>query len=146
MTPSSALFLGLHLALSIGHSSTSLLDYAPSHTACPQNPLVRTFTATEQVLNPLETSFVSARENTIIPGSWHSWLGDGSAIGYNTTDFTDHFARVGIAFSGGGYRASQFGAGVISALDGRNATAVAAGTGGLLQVASYLSGLSGRCR
>ena len=39
--------------------------------------------------------------------------------------------------------ASQNGAGVISGLDERNTTAKAKGTGGLLQVSSYLSGLSG---
>ena len=53
------------------------------------------------------------------------------------------FPRLGIATSGGGYRAATFGAGVLNALDGRNASAVAAGTGGLLQAATYLAGLSG---
>ena len=51
--------------------------------------------------------------------------------------------KLGIATSGGGHRAAFFGAGVLNALDGRNATSVCAGTGGLLQTASYLSGLSG---
>lgn len=138
--------LWLYLAFSVVRSSASLLAYAPSRTACPdisKYPLVHTFTITQQVLNPLERTYITDRESTIIPESWEAWLGNGSAIGYNTTDFTGYFARIGIAFSGGGYRASQFGAGVISAIDARNTTAVAAGTGGLLQVASYLSGLSG---
>lgn len=39
--------------------------------------------------------------------------------------------------------AAQGGAGIISGLDARNATAKAKGTGGLVQVSSYLSGLSG---
>lgn len=43
----------------------------------------------------------------------------------------------------GGYRAAQYGAGVLSGLDARNESAQSAGTGGLLQVAHYLSGLSG---
>ncbi|KAJ4487753.1 phospholipase B [Lentinula aciculospora] len=103
-------------------SSASLSDYAPTLTDCPDSPLVRTFTSTSQVLSPSESNFVASRESSIIPQSWQSWLGNGSAIGL---------------------RASQFGAGVISALDARNATAVSADTGGLLQVATYLSGLSG---
>ena len=39
--------------------------------------------------------------------------------------------------------ASQNGAGVISGLDARDKTAKEKGTGGLLQVSSYLAGLSG---
>lgn len=35
------------------------------------------------------------------------------------------------------------GGGVLAALDGRNATAVAAKTGGILQLAQYLAGTSG---
>lgn len=142
MAPSLSLSLGLVSVLLVVQSSASLSDYAPNFTVCPDISLVRTFTPTSQILNPSELSFVAGRESSIIPQSWQSWLGNGSAIGYNTSAFSS-FARVGLAFSGGGYRASQFGAGVISALDARNATAVAAGTGGLLQVATYLSGLSG---
>lgn len=37
----------------------------------------------------------------------------------------------------------MFGAGVMNVLDGRNAASVALGTGGLLQAAQYLTGLSG---
>ncbi|KAK6332985.1 Lysophospholipase 1 [Orbilia javanica] len=51
---------------------------------------------------------------------------------------------VGLAFSGGGYRAMLNGAGVISAFDSRNPKAMGpGGLGGLLQGATYLSGLSG---
>lgn len=45
----------------------------------------------------------------------------------------------GIATSGGGLRASLYGAGTIAALDSRNETNI----GGLLQLAEYSSGLSG---
>jgi lysophospholipase len=41
------------------------------------------------------------------------------------------------------FRAAQNGAGVIAALDIRNQTSKAAGTGGLFQAATYMSGLSG---
>ncbi|KAJ7742584.1 lysophospholipase [Mycena metata] len=50
---------------------------------------------------------------------------------------------VGITVSGGGYRAAIFGAGVLNALDGRNSSSVKKGTGGLLQSATHLAGLSG---
>lgn len=45
----------------------------------------------------------------------------------------------GIAISGGGLRASLYGAGVLSAIDNRNSSTA----GGLWQLASHLSGLSG---
>jgi lysophospholipase len=48
-----------------------------------------------------------------------------------------------MAFSGGGYRASFFTAGVLTAFDARNETSRSKGTGGLLQVTQYMSGLSG---
>jgi lysophospholipase len=52
--------------------------------------------------------------------------------------------NIGIAASGGGYRAMLNGAGIIEAFDNRTTNATSAGQlGGLLQSATYLSGLSG---
>lgn len=52
--------------------------------------------------------------------------------------------NIGIAVSGGGYRAMLNGAGVIQAFDSRSSDSTSAGhLGGLLQSATYLSGLSG---
>jgi lysophospholipase len=56
----------------------------------------------------------------------------------------DAWPKIGIAQPGGGLRAAQYAAGALSGLDARNETAKAAGTGGLLQVASYITGLSGK--
>lgn len=51
---------------------------------------------------------------------------------------------IGIALSGGGYRALMNGAGAIKAFDSREVNASASGhLGGLLQSATYVSGLSG---
>ena len=126
----------------------SVTDYAPLiNQPCPDvttDPLLRVFTPVNQSLHPREEEYVNTRFTTVIPNEWENWLGDGSAIGYNLSTFNSSgFPKVGIAISGGGYRAAQFGAGVLSALDARNESAKAAGTGGLLQVTSYLSGLSG---
>lgn len=144
----------LHLALLLlaaGASSAqnlgSVTDYAPqTNVQCPnvtEAPLLRVFSASNQTINSLEDGYVKTRQSTVIKDAWTSWLGDGSDIGYNLSDFANNLPIVGVSFSGGGYRAAQYGAGVLSALDARNSTSVAAGTGGLLQVASYLSGLSG---
>ncbi|KAL8730857.1 MAG: hypothetical protein Q9166_003784 [cf. Caloplaca sp. 2 TL-2023] len=52
--------------------------------------------------------------------------------------------NIGIAMSGGGYRALLNGAGAIAAFDGREDNATSAGhLGGLLQSTTYLGGLSG---
>ena len=123
-------------------------DYAPLvNQPCPDtttaNPLLRVFTPRNQSLHPDEAAYVDTRLATVIPNEWKNWVGDGSGIGYNLSAFNNSFPKIGIAISGGGYRAAQYGAGVLSGLDARNDSAKQAGTGGLLQVASYLSGLSG---
>ena len=51
---------------------------------------------------------------------------------------------IGIAISGGGYRALMNGAGALAAFDNRTSNSTAQGQlGGLLQATTYLSGLSG---
>ena len=137
----------LTLAFAVGSGRAWLTDYAPTTgQQCPDastNPILRAFTPQTQSLNPQEVDYFSARKSGVLPGAWASWLGDGSAIGYNLSSFANVFPNISISISGGGYRASQYGAGVLSGLDARNESALAAGTGGLVQVASYLGGLSG---
>jgi lysophospholipase len=140
----------LALALLAYANNGSVTDYAPLvNQPCPDvtiNPLVRSFTPVNQSLHPREEDYVNTRLTTVIPNEWQNWVGDGSAIGYNLSEFKNTlFPRIGLAFSGGGARAAQYGAGVLSALDGRNQTSKAAGTGGLLQVSLYTAGLSGSC-
>lgn len=126
----------------------SPVDYAPNvnqtcldvHTA----PLVRVFTPENQTLHPDEQQYIESRLADVIPLAWQDWIGNGSAIGYDLSKFNNTFPKIGLGVSGGGYRAAQYGAGVLSAFDARNGSAKAAGTGGLLQVSSYLAGLSGR--
>ncbi|KAJ7581090.1 phospholipase B [Mycena floridula] len=123
--------------LPLASGQGSVTDYAPDiHVQCPDTPLLRLFSAQNQSLHPDEVAYVNSRQ---LRDEWKGFLGD---IGYNISAFSS-FPKVGMAISGGGYRAAQYGAGVISALDGRNASAKAAGTGGLLQVTSYMSALSG---
>jgi lysophospholipase len=118
-------------------------SYAPTtHVPCP-GVLVRTFTPETHALNSQEASYVDAKESIVIPSAWSDWVGNGSSIGYNFSLFSQSLPRIGIAVGGQGYRTAQFGAGVLSALDARNTTANTSGTGGLLQVASYLAGSSG---
>ncbi|KZP28406.1 phospholipase B [Athelia psychrophila] len=119
--------------------------YAPTpNVPCPTDTsLLRIFTPQNQSLHPQEAAFVASKDAQVLPAAWDAWIGNGSAIGYSGSSFGGNYSRVGIAISGGGYRAAQYGAGVVSALDARNESALAAGTGGVLQVATYFAGLSG---
>lgn len=122
----------------------SPLDYAPLvNVECPAGPLLRNFTTDTQALNEFELAYIQSRDTNVLPTAWRSWLGDGSSIGYNLSDFEGHYPRIGIAACGGGLRASLFDVGVVSGFDARNESSLAAGAGGLLQVTSYFTGLSG---
>ncbi|UKZ78137.1 hypothetical protein TrVFT333_005871 [Trichoderma virens FT-333] len=62
----------------------------------------------------------------------------------NLTNVGTGLPRIAIAISGGGYRALMNGAGALAAFDNRSTNATETGhLGGLLQSATYLSGLSG---
>ncbi|KAF8497006.1 lysophospholipase, partial [Gautieria morchelliformis] len=92
---------------------------------------------------------------TVLPGAWNTYLKNvlstsptpnqaQAGIHNILTSQSARLPKLGIAVSGGSYRAALFGAGVLSSLDARNSTAAQkTGTGGLLQAASYLSGISG---
>jgi len=137
------------LSFTVTVAQNPIDNYAPTVSVnCPETtagPLVRTFTPQGQVLNPLEAEYTASRESSIISNAWSNWLGDASDIGYNFQDLQGKFPRIGIAIGGEGYRTAQYGAGVLSGLDWRNNTAREHGTGGLLQVASYLAASSGKC-
>lgn len=128
--------------------------YTPMAGACPQDfTLVRMAGSSpkNQSLSTSEVSYVQARRSQVIPHAWKAYLVNVEATNVTlpayvtcilngTSSQTPNF---GIATSGGGYRAAIFGAGVLNALDGRNASSNTAGLGGLLQTATYLAGLSG---
>ncbi|KAG1895501.1 phospholipase B [Suillus fuscotomentosus] len=131
-----SLQLALHIILSCILSFTVAQNpvdaYAPTvNVNCPDTPnsLVRTFTSQTQVLNTSETDYIASREYWILEGWVNHW----------EANFPELASPVG----GEGYRTAQYGAAVLSGLDWRNTTAREAGTGGLLQVASYLSASSG---
>lgn len=129
--------------------------YAPVKTTCPHESLVRS-AGTNQKLSPGEVDYVTKRTADVLPQAWHTYLANVEAYtsGHSITlpsyvssilgGSKEAFGmKMGIATSGGGYRAAIFGAGVLNAFDGRNRTSAQSGVGGLLQSATYLSGLSG---
>ncbi|CAO1618433.1 unnamed protein product [Sympodiomycopsis kandeliae] len=106
--------------------------------------------ASSQQLGADEADYIN-RHRQAKKDDWSQWLSSaspgpnlnipGGVDNYTNTE--SNLPRVGIAVSGGGYRAMLFGASVLQGWDARNQTANDRGTGGILQRADYLSGLSG---
>ncbi|GAA96082.1 hypothetical protein E5Q_02743 [Mixia osmundae IAM 14324] len=117
--------------------------YAPKTVPCPTAALVRTTGLTpSQSLSTEETAYIQARQSSVLPLLWSQYT-EATSTGYASAQFANNWPNLGIAVSGGGLRAAQFAAGALSAFDNRNASAVAAKTAGVLQLASRMSALSG---
>ena len=127
--------------------------YTPVAGACPQDfTLVRMAGSPgNQTLSTSEAAYVQARQSQVIPQAWKTYLANVEATNVTLPSYvysilngsSSQTPNLGIATSGGSYRAAIFGAGVLNALDGRNTSSNSAGLGGLLQTATYLAGLSG---
>jgi lysophospholipase len=121
--------------------------YTPTNVSCPASrPTVRSAAK----LSPNETSWLETRRNKTL-SAMKDFFGHVQVGDFNVTSYLDKHAsnssnlpNIGIAVSGGGYRALMNGAGAIKAFDSRTNNATTSGhLGGLLQSATYLSGLSG---
>lgn len=141
----------LALALPFASAQTSappqVSSYAPVNVTCPTRLLrnAGTHPSSNQSLNPNEASYVENRRFQLVGQAFQSYL-SAHDTGYDVGQLvpnSSYWPTVGIAASGGGFRASLVAAGTWNALDGRNASSVQAGTGGILQLASYMAGLSG---
>jgi len=121
--------------------------YAPGRVSCPaRRPVVRKATT----LSTNETAWLQLRSNNTISALKdvlsRANIGDIDTDAYVNGIVSDGGAlpRIGIAISGGGYRAMMNGAGAIAAFDNRTTSSTDKGhLGGILQAATYLSGLSG---
>ncbi|OAR01865.1 hypothetical protein LLEC1_01791 [Akanthomyces lecanii] len=121
--------------------------YVPSSSACPDPPpKIRSGSS----IGPDETAWIPNRRMETIPHMRRllkrlAITGfDSEAYLGNVTHNSTKLPNIGIAISGGGYRAMIGGAGAIAAWDDRSAGSEEKGNlGGLLQSATYISGLSG---
>ena len=121
--------------------------YAPKQVDCPANrPTIREATS----LSPNETAWLELRRNyTLDPMT--SWLSRMNISNFDATSYMNGIRNnvsalpnIGLAVSGGGYRALMNGAGFLAAADNRTNNATNRGQiGGLLQSATYVAGLSG---
>ena len=121
--------------------------YAPAVVPCPDaRPAVRS----ASTLSPEEASWLAQRRTATVQ-PMIDFLQRADITGFDAQSFINSvsnnasaFPNIAIAVSGGGYRAMLNGAGFLAAADDRTPGATdQGGIGGLLQAATYLSGLSG---
>ncbi|PYI02311.1 lysophospholipase Plb1 [Aspergillus sclerotiicarbonarius CBS 121057] len=121
--------------------------YTPANVSCPANrPTIRSASS----LSTNETAWIDVRRQQTVSAMkdffGHINMSSFDAVSYinNHASNITNIPNIGIAVSGGGYRALTNGAGAIKAFDSRTEHSTQTGhLGGLLQSATYLSGLSG---
>ncbi|KIJ62090.1 hypothetical protein HYDPIDRAFT_30641 [Hydnomerulius pinastri MD-312] len=150
------LIVASSLPLLAAAQSAASQAYTPVVGACPSGfTLVRQAGAPgNQTLGSEEAAYITGRKTNVLPDAWKTYLANLQAANTSLPDYVTtilsgsstsgaDYPNLGIACSGGGWRATMFGAGVLNVLDARNTTSVSLGTGGLLQAATYITGLSG---
>ncbi|KAF8853612.1 lysophospholipase [Acephala macrosclerotiorum] len=121
--------------------------YAPAVVTCPANrPTIRNADS----LSPNETTWLPIRRNATIE-PMISWLTRMNITDFDAASYINGIRNnatalpnIGIAASGGGWRALMNGAGFLAAADNRTSNSTNRGQiGGLLQASTYVAGLSG---
>ena len=123
-------------------------SYAPVYVDCPKDD---TFNRpASEGLHPDEETWLHNRKK-VVAGALSNYLSNAKLKDFDIDHYVsalihtnyDAVPGIGVAVSGGGYASAIMGAGVLRALDGREKMSNEAGTGGLLQAMSFLSGQSG---
>ncbi|KAJ7111443.1 lysophospholipase [Mycena epipterygia] len=135
------------LVLLLLFSGPASAVFGPTIERCPADfELVRR----GQSISTAEAQYTEQKREQVLPAAFKTYLESVQRTGVELPSYAvkileskEQLPTVGISTSGGGYRAAIFGAGVLNALDARNSSSVAKGTGGLLQAATHLAGLSG---
>jgi lysophospholipase len=121
--------------------------YAPQAVTCPsERPTIRKATN----ISPSEVAWLQKRRNNTVE-PMIEFLSRMNISGFDATSYVNgvkgiasQLPNIGIAVSGGGYRALMNGAGFVAAADNRTSNSTNTGqVGGLLQATTYLAGLSG---
>ncbi|CAK9440011.1 uncharacterized protein LODBEIA_P41110 [Lodderomyces beijingensis] len=119
---------------------SSPAGYPPQTVTCPSGPLTR---SASTGLNPNESSYMESRY-AVAKENLRTYLNSAKLEDFNVDGFLmDANPTIGLAFSGGGYRAQLVGAGEYAALDSRTCVTNGVGLGGILQSSNYIAGLSG---
>ncbi|RGP76935.1 hypothetical protein FLONG3_5019 [Fusarium longipes] len=147
MHPPSSQYLLLLSACStfaLAQEGSGADPYVPVYTQCPRDLRIR---PARDGLSDEESSWRERRAKQMMPN-----LEDYLKL-VNITDFNinrymeklreDDVPIVGLSVSGGGTQSGMGGLGIWKAYDARSDAAIAARTGGLTQLLSYITGLSG---
>ncbi|OWB78675.1 hypothetical protein B5S32_g2875 [[Candida] boidinii] len=142
----------IYFFISFSYSRSPTDSYAPGKVQCPSfiydteynTPDRQGFTRRSNCLSESETEWIKERHKITDENlKWFLNLADMKDL--NTDQFIDDLDRsinIGLAFSGGGYRAMLAAAGEISGLDNRTNGIMEYGLP-ILPAVSYISGLSG---
>ena len=123
-------------------------SYAPVYVDCPSGfEFVR---PASQGLSPVEARWLHNRKR-IVTYALADYLNRLGLKDFNVGQYVDGLYKsnysavptIALAISGGGFASAYTGTGALNALDNRVDAANTAGTGGLLQSMSYLTGQSG---
>ncbi|KAH3675644.1 hypothetical protein WICMUC_002561 [Wickerhamomyces mucosus] len=134
------LTLAFALDTSLAWSPTN--GYAPGNVTCPDNA---NFIRKASGLSSKESEWLEKRNAQTQP-ALKDFLERADISDFDVDEFFSTLTSnvtIGLAYSGGGYRAMLNGAGQLSALDSRTRNANETGLGGLFQSTTYLAGLSG---
>ncbi|KAG7663842.1 uncharacterized protein J8A68_002702 [[Candida] subhashii] len=136
------LFIFLYISSAFINAWSPTDSYAPGNVTCPSGlELLRPADG----LSEQEAEWVEQR-NKVTDENLLQFLEHANMTDFDAEDFLNSLNRsinIGVAFSGGGYRAMLSGAGQLAALDNRTEGAWEHGLGGLLQASTYMVGLSG---
>lgn len=140
----SALPTSSNVALVAGTNYENGQAYVPKETECPTESILRE--ATEIYDN--EKEYLKGRHEVTNENLADFLKNVAQLSDFDAEKFIDrtkdsHNITIGLAFSGGGYRAMLAGAGELLALDDRYSELSLSGLGGLLQSSTYITGLSG---
>lgn len=117
-------------------------EYVPQATQCPSGSVLREATD----INQSEKEYIANRQ-AVTNDNLVDFLSNVALLSdFDAQSFIDGASKnisIGLAFSGGGYRAMLCGAGELLGLDSRYEDLTNTGLGGLLQSSSYIAGLSG---
>ncbi|KAG0147542.1 hypothetical protein CROQUDRAFT_42641 [Cronartium quercuum f. sp. fusiforme G11] len=128
-------------------------SYKPVRTQCPNDYYLRGEIPKEAQWSAAEQIYVTEKSAQSIP-LWREYLQRVNLTDFDIENFLESAVRIGgrasetlptfgFALSGGSMRSLCLGAAVLDAFDGRNEQALAAKVGGLVQLGTYASGLSG---
>ncbi|KAF4446753.1 hypothetical protein F53441_9687 [Fusarium austroafricanum] len=137
----SQLLLTAYFGFTVAQGGSDL--YAPVYTSCPSDLKIRKADG----LSDAESSWRETRAKQMIP-NLEDYLKLAKISDFDISKYikklkSDNVPIVGLSVSGGGTQSGLGGLGVWEAFDARSEQGKAARTGGMAQIMSYITGLSG---